>query len=414
MASNQPTTDYLNRSFKRSNESFLTSGRTLVGVLLFIGICGCNGRSIKVENPVFADAPPRRSLVNHSADAEERKLVMAQQNQGTDVQPVAFSESSGAPLTGTSVVAEVNGKPVFLDDVLGGARQIIERDPNLPDDKRQMVLMMTLRKRLPKFIEDELIVQALEKKIPKDKREAIRESLEPQFQEVVNGIKQKEGLISDQQLNDRLANEGISLDQLRDNFVRMQMVEGYIGSMAKSPETIDREVLLAHYHAHIDEYTADEEVRFAEIVVRDRDHGGREQSEKVMTTVVNQLQGGKDFGAVAQAMSDTLTAEKRGEVGWIKRGSLNDKALEDMLFEMPNGEMSSVQVRKDRMEVYKVIAHRNPGTTPFQEVQQDIEEYLIKSGKHEARAKVRKDIIGKGNVKTMFGDDFALATNSEG
>jgi parvulin-like peptidyl-prolyl isomerase len=336
---------------------------------------------------------------------------MAQQSDSTDVQQVGFSELSNSPMTGTSVVAEVNGKPVFLDDVLGGARQIIERDPNLPDDKRQMVLMMTLQKRLPKYIEDELIVQALEKKIPQDKRDAIRESLEPQFKEVVDGIKKKEGLISDQQLNDRLANEGISIDQLRDNFVRMQMVEGYIGSMTKSPETIDREVLLAHYHAHIDEYTLQEEVRFAEIVVRDRDHGGREGAEKVMSNVVNQLQSGKDFGSVAQAMSDTLTAEKRGEVGWIKRGSLNDKALEEMLFSMADGTMSKVQVRDDRLEVYKVIDHRNPATTPFQEVQRDIEQQLIRSAREDARAKVRKDIVDKGNVTTMFRKEMSSASS---
>ena len=411
MASNQSTTDYLTRFFSQFSLRSFKCGRALAGLLLLTAFCGCNGRSIKVENPVFADAPPRRSLVNHAADAEERKLAMAQQSDSTDVQQVGFSELSNSPMTGTSVVAEVNGKPVFLDDVLGGARQIIERDPNLPDDKRQMVLMMTLQKRLPKYIEDELIVQALEKKIPQDKRDAIRESLEPQFKEVVDGIKKKEGLISDQQLNDRLANEGISIDQLRDNFVRMQMVEGYIGSMTKSPETIDREVLLAHYHAHIDEYTLQEEVRFAEIVVRDRDHGGREGAEKVMSNVVNQLQSGKDFGSVAQAMSDTLTAEKRGEVGWIKRGSLNDKALEEMLFSMADGTMSKVQVRDDRLEVYKVIDHRNPATTPFQEVQRDIEQQLIRSAREDARAKVRKDIVDKGNVTTMFRKEMSSASS---
>jgi parvulin-like peptidyl-prolyl isomerase len=255
-------------------------------------------------------------------------------------------------------------------------------------------------------VEDEMIVQALEKKIPEDKREAIRETLEPQFQKVIAGIKEKEGFVTDQQLDERLAKEGISVDSLRDNFLRMQMVEGYIGTSIKVPETIDREVLVKYYQEHISDYTPVEEVRFAEIVIRFRDHGGREGAEQAMTNVVTQLQSGKDFGDVAQALSDTMTAEKRGEIGWIKRGSLTDKALEDMLFDMPNGQISSVQVRSDRFEVYKVIDHRDPGTIPFQEVQKEIETTLLNEMKLEARQKIRREIREKGNVNTIFGESF--------
>ena len=90
----------------------------------------------------------------------------------------------------------------------------------------------------------------------------------------------------------------------------------------------------------------------------------------------------------------------------IKRGSLTDKALEDMLFEMPDGEISSVQVRSDRFEVYKVIDHRDPGTIPFQEVQKEIETTLLNEMKLEARQKVRREIREKGNVNTIFGESF--------
>ena len=375
-------------------------------ILILLGTSGCKGRSLKVPNPVFADAPPRRSLVNHTADAEEQKLAMAQAAKGTDVQQTGFSKSNSSPLTGTTVVAEINGKPLFVDDVLGGARQIIESDPRLPDSKRQEVIEATLRKRLPKHVEDELIVQALEKKIPEDKRDAIKKTLEPQFQKVIAGIKEKEGFVTDQQLNERLAKEGISVDSLRDNFIRMQMVEGYIGTSIKVPETIDREVLVSYYQEHIKDYTPVEEVRFAEIVIRFRDHGGREGAEQAMTNVVTQLQSGKDFGDVAQALSDTMTAEKRGEIGWIARNSLTDKALEDMLFEMQDGQISSVQVRSDRFEVYKVIDHRDPGTIPFQEVQKEIETTLLNDMKMEARTKIRREIRQEGNVVTIFGESF--------
>jgi parvulin-like peptidyl-prolyl isomerase len=400
------TSVVLSKSTEGKQKGKASRVRAWSALLLLSLATGCSGRSIKVDNPVFAEAPPRRSLVNQSADVEEQKLAMSR--DASTLQQVGHSKLSSGPLTGNSVVADVNGKPIFVDDVMGGARQVIERDPSLPDEQRQMLIEQFLRKRLPKYIEDELIVQALEKKIPEDKRKQIRDSLEPEFQKVVNTIKEKEGFVTDQQLNDRLASEGISVNQLRDSFVRMQMVEGYISSMYKLPTSIDREELLRHYQEHIKDYTPDEEVRFAEIVVRFSQHGGREGAEKSMTAVVQQLESGLEFGDVARAMSDNLSAEKRGEIGWIKRGSLLDKELEAMLFDMPAGSLSRVQVRDDRFELYKVIAHRNPGTTPFQEVQKEIEQSLLEKRKETERARVRKELQSKGHVVTIFGDSLPL------
>jgi parvulin-like peptidyl-prolyl isomerase len=391
------------------------SGRQQVLLLAMMllampAIIGCNGKSVKEENPVFAPAPPRRSLVNHSADAEERRL--AQIAPQSNVSQTGFERSSDRTLSGTTIVANVNGKPVFVDDVLGGGRQVIERDPRLTDERRQMVIEATIRNRLPKHIEDELIVQALELKIPKDKRDSIRQSLEPKFKEVLEHIKQKEGFTTDQELDERLASEGISISQLRDTFVRTQMVEGYVSSMCKVPETIDRELLVKYYQENLSRYTAQEEVRFSEIVIRFRDHGGSEGAEQAMANVVQQLESGRDFGEVAQSMSDTLSAEKRGDMGWIKRGSLSDKKLEAMLFEMPKGTLSHVLVQNDRCELYRVTDRRNPGTTPFQEVQKEIEATMLGDLRETARAEVRKNIREKGNVVTIF-DSEPQATQSD-
>lgn len=66
---------------------------------------GCNGRSIKEDNPVFTAAPPRRSLVNSEADMEEQRLVEQQERAGKDVLQAGHSRLSSGPLTGSSVVA---------------------------------------------------------------------------------------------------------------------------------------------------------------------------------------------------------------------------------------------------------------------------------------------------------------------
>ena len=148
----------------------------LAGLMLCELSVGCKGTTVKEDNPVFTSAPPRRSLVNHAADAEEQRLAQKADPPEGGIVPVAFHEIGVAPLTGSSIVATVNGKPVFVDDVLGGVRRRIESDPNLTDEQRQLILMQSLRVRTREYAEDELVVQALEATIPEDKRQDIRDS----------------------------------------------------------------------------------------------------------------------------------------------------------------------------------------------------------------------------------------------
>jgi len=375
----------------------------MIVALISFGLSpGCKGTTVKEDNPVFTSAPPRRSLVNHAADAEEQRL--AQQVDPTDdgVVPVAFHEIGVTPLTGSSVVATVNGKPVFVDDILGGVRRRIESDPHLTDEQRQLILMQSLRARTREYAEDSLVVQALEATIPEDKREIIRDSLEPAFQEVCQKMMKDNNLTSDEELNNWLEGQGFTRREMKDTFIRRQFVVGYVQSKVQVPKQIDRAVLVKHYQEHIDEYTPDEEVRFAEIVVRFRDHGGRESAEDVMTQVVERLGQKENFGTVAQELSDVLSSEKRGDIGWIKRGSLADKELEAMLFDMSAGEMTSVQVQEDRFEVYKVIDHRHPKTVEFQAVQKEIEAKKLAELRDAAHKQVMDDLRAKGIIVTIF------------
>ncbi len=363
---------------------------------------GCKGTSVKEDNPVFTSAPPRRSLVNHAADAEEQRLVQQADPNTGGVVPVAYHEIGVTPLAGSSVIATVNGKPVFVDDVLGGVRRKIEADPNLSDEERQMILLKYLRAKTREYAEDELVVQALEATIPEDKRTVIRDSLDPAFQEVCEKMMKDNNMTADDELDRWLEGQGFTRREMKDTFIRRQFVVGYVQSKMQMPKQVDRAVLVKYYQEHIDEYTPDEEVRFAEIVVRFRDHGGREGAEEIMTQVVQRLQKKEDFGAVAAELSDVLSREKRGDIGWVKRGSLSDKKLEAMLFEMQSGEMSSVQVREDRFEVYKVIDHRHPTTVEFQSVQKEIENKLMGQLREDAQKQVLEELLAKGNIVTIF------------
>ena len=382
------------------HDSCLSGRKFPAAVLLGLICCGCNGKTLQDDNPVFAAAPPRNSLTNAAADEKEALLTRSQSTDG--IQTVGFSQLSEGMLTGTSIVALVNGQPVFLDDALGGFRPMLESRQELSGDARQQILLSELKRRLTGYIDQEVVLHALNAKVPKDRRDAIRKDLEPAFQEIVKDILKKENLQTEAQLEEKLSREGMSLPQLKESFIRVQLVNGYVATLANPPKQIDRLVLVDYYRNHLSDYTPAERVRFAEIVVRFQEHGGRVGAEKVLLDVLARLKKGEDFGALAAKYSDSLSAERQGDLGWIERGALADKELEDLLFRLPVGRLTDLQTRADRLELYKVVNHTPATTIPFEAVQEEIEQLLLKQKGAEARAAVMADVRARSRVTTII------------
>ena len=367
-------------------------------MMLLVVAAGCKGKSLIDDNPVFADAPPRGSLSNRSSLAK---------NEEDAASPILSVSKSAVLLSGNSVVAEVNGTPIFVDDLIGSIRLAVESDTNIPNDQKQQIMYAQIRKRIDGYVEQEIVLQALNRAIPEDRRALIDESLEAPFQEMIAKIKVDSKVETDSELNDVLSEQGLSIDLLRESFVRVQKVQGYLSTLATPSQEIDRPELVAYYKAHQQEFTNEERVRWQEIVVDFASHGGRDGAEEVMIQVVKELQNGADFADVASKYSTALSAEKRGDMGWLDRNSLVDSKLEDELYAMKPGQMTKVHVQENRFAVYRVVDHQFAKTSPFQEVQQAIEQKIKQQRQQDARKKVLDDLRSKATVVTMFDDEPA-------
>ena len=385
------------------NAAQLPGRQNLLLVILCAVITGCEGKSLVDDNPVFVAAPPRRSLTNKAG------LATADDNQTQSViKSVGYERDAGQELTGNTIVAEVNGKPIFVDDLIGSIRLAVEANPEITAEQRQKILYMQTSARISNYVEQEIVLQALNQAIPEDRRKLIEDSLEEPFQEVITKIKADRKLESDKQLNDVLAEEGLSIDLLRESFVRIQKVQGYLSTIAPAPGAIERPELVAYYKDHQDEFTTSERIRCQELVVRFDRHEGHDGAEAVMAEAVKQLQEGADFAEIATRYSDALSAEKRGDMGWLERGNLADKDLEQRLFELQSGEMTKVYVRTDRFEVYRVVDHQQKRVAELKEVQNEIEQKLRQQHNQEARTATLKKLRSTASVVTIFDDDAAV------
>lgn len=365
---------------------------------VFTAVCGCTGKSLVDANPVISETPPRSALENRATNTQ-----VASDDQSTPIR--AVSHTSAPLLTGNTIVAEVNGAPIFVDDLVGSIRVTIDADPQLNDDQRQMILHQEIKKRLEAYVEQEAVLQALRKKIPVEHQDKIRESLQEPFGQVLDNIRADNNVQTDQQLDQLLASQGMSVDLLRESFVRIQMVQGYLQSVTEISDIVDRIEMVQYYEQHPDEFTSEERVRWQEIVINFDLNGGQEAAEQKMAKVVTELQAGRDFGELAQTYSDALSAEKNGDMGWLRRGTLADKEVEEMLFSLEDGQTTRLFVQDDRIELFRVTRHERAEKSPFQEVQGQIEEKIKQQRRVAARQEAMEKLLSTAVITTIYDDE---------
>lgn len=373
-------------------------------LVILIATAGCQGKSLVDDNPVFAEAPPRGALTNRSTEVAETA-------SDSPILPVSLARSQDH-LGGNSVVAEVNGTPVFVDDLIGSVRLAVEADPRLSDEQRQQIMQNQIRARLDDYVEQEIVLHALNKAVPPDKQQLIDDELESHFQEIVADIKAKNEVTTDAQLNEILANEGVSIDLLRESFLRIQKSQGYVAQLAKAPEQAARPEIVEYYLANTDEFTNEERVRWQELTVYFDNDTELAEAEQTMSTVLQKLRAGADFGDLAADYSQTLSAEKRGDMGWLVPGSLADKKLESQLMSMKTGQMTDVMRREDHLEILRVAEHQYAETRPLADVQQQIEQTLMQKKRQQARRDLLDKLKSQATVVTIFDDENEAESRS--
>lgn len=366
---------------------------------------GCEGKTLVDSDPVFAHAPPRRSLTNRATVAQTKP-----DSPESVIKTVSYDVQSEAPLTGNTVVAEVNGVPIFVDDIIGSVRLALDERDEIPDEQKRRIMLTQIQRGLDRHIEQEIVLQTLNATIPADRQQLVEDSLNEVFEaEVLGKIRRDKNVTTEDELQAVLGEEGLSIELLREAFFRVQKVNGFLSQRAAAPEEVDRTEIVNYYRENIDQFTTKERVRWQELVLKYSYHDGKQNTAKQMLELVKQLKAGTSFGELAEKYSDALSAEKKGDMGWLMPGALADKELEKELWSIPGGQTTQLYERSDQLELYRVVEHQHAETSSLQDVQHQIKETL-KDQKFKASRKTVLDELTTGaNVITIFDNDVAEA-----
>lgn len=167
-------------------------------------------------------------------------------------------------------------------------------------------------------------------------------------------------------------------DYLRDESRRVRYVVVARQDMADRIE-LTAEDLQAFYDDNATRYEHPAQRRASHILFRIEPGSDDAQREMLRTLAENtlaRLQGGEDFASTARAVSqDPVSASRGGDLGYFGRGEMVPE-FETAVWDTPVGDFAGVTETDFGFHVIQVTADRDAGTTPLDEVEEEIRREL--------------------------------------
>ncbi len=361
---------------------------------------GCSGRSVTADNPVVGLVPPRvvaAQDADRSADGGDTERDIAQ---------VSFENTEGLPQLDTrmsSVAATVDGTPILVSDVLEAhAANLAAAREQLPEEKYQKLLDQLIRRELPRFIDETVLMNAALAKLDDDKREQLEQQLDDFFTQRLDEIQKQAGASTLAELEAKMQAQGTTLSNLRRAFGRQQLAAQSMQLHQTQEPTVTRPELLAEYEKRIEDYKLPAQVKWQQIWVSYAKHGGKKQAMAVLDRAIAELRNGTDFASVARKYSDGVMAAKGGHWDWTRKGSLANPEVERLLFELNVGEIGQVIAGEKAYQIVRATERLPDRITPFAEVQADLRKEIIARKKQELNEEVLKRLRKEAVITTMF------------
>jgi peptidyl-prolyl cis-trans isomerase SurA len=192
---------------------------------------------------------------------------------------------------------------------------------------------------------------------------------------VVRRFKSQQQIKSDQELEQLLAQEGMSLRDLKRRLVEMIAPEEVIRFEVVDRISVpDREVR-EYYDQHPDEWKQPAEVTLREIVLLAEGPRLDERRDEANAIRERAAEPGADFAALASELSEAGTRTLGGLLGPLNEGEVAPD-LERLAFSLPVGAVSPVLETSYGFHIAKIEARTEARVVPFDEIREALRRRL--------------------------------------
>lgn len=334
-------------------------------------------------------------------DVEEEPENPASLKSSTEI------EGTGTKVQRGEVAATINGRPIFVDDVLF-------RDPRLrayfAQAKEQIspeqyaeLRNHAIKQRIQPLIEQELLLQALRTQLKDEQLDGIKKHIDTMFEtEQLPKLMKAAKVATRGEFEMKLRQTDTSLEALRTEFRNHQLAQQFLSSRTMPRDGFDRKDLLRHYQDNQDKFAIAGRVKWQQIHLSHAKHKGSRGAKKLADQIVARLEQGEEFEKLAREFSDGPTAAQGGYQDWTTQHSLKSDELDEALFEMPIGEEFARIDGPDAIDIVVVLDRQEAGVKSFASVQADIRNELRNSEFRRSVQDLLAELAEKATIEKFY------------
>jgi len=190
--------------------------------------------------------------------------------------------------------------------------------------------------------------------------------------EAIEGIKKENKIASDEQMQEALAREGLTLAELRANIER-GVLRRIVMQRDVQPklEASEADVRAEYERVKATEFTKPATVTLQEILIGE-DKGGI----AVARELASRARAGEDFQELARTYSTAPSRANGGELGQLAQGDIHPD-LEKVAFELAVGSVSEPLPVSGGYRLIRVVAKTTGSTTPYDAVKDRVRDRVM-------------------------------------
>lgn len=201
-----------------------------------------------------------------------------------------------------------------------------------------------------------------------------------------------------------LKKRGLTYEAYREN-LREEIERARLVSMEVKAKIIIREEMIGEYYErHKSEFTKEERVRLAVIVLAKESPGSGVPGGALAARadeILSRIRQGEDFGALAKRFSQGPAAQEGGDLGFFKVAEL-DPQLRALISGVDEGEVRGPVERANGVQFIKVLTREKGGLTPLEEAKNAIYDVLYREEVNRRYASWIKELRAKAYTRVIF------------
>ncbi len=252
-------------------------------------------------------------------------------------------------------------------------------------------------------IRKSILDMLIEEKLADGKKRELNITVSPSsVDDAIETIKANRGMTQEEFVAE-LKNRGIDYETYRrdlmDYLARSELIDYEI----KSRIIVSDEEIQNYYTEHIDDFTSEESVHLATIILN-KDTPSSQDAGSPMETVeeiISRLKKGENFSRLAMKYSVGPAAETGGDLGDIKTSQLAPELLE-IIKDMSPGDISDPIERPSSIQIIKMIDQSTGGVQPLDKVRDFIYNTLFREEVNERYSSWINELKEKAYIRINF------------